>query len=269
MEALLQVENIEKRYANGGVFQARKSVTALAGVSLTVDRCTILALVGRSGSGKSTLARCVAGLEPPTSGRIHFDGQEVTGFSERELRKVRQQIQLVFQDPASSLNPRLSVMQLVTEPLDVEGRIKPAQSRERVHELLDRVGIPRDKRTCRPDELSGGQKQRVAIARALALRPRLLILDEALSALDCSIQAQMANLLLDLQTSLGLTYLFITHDFRMAAHFADEIVVMERGQIVERGTPGRVLRSPTHQTTCQMVKATLGMEATAPRPEAP
>lgn len=267
MEPLLQVKNLEKRYVDARPFHVRKRVTALAGVSLTVDRQATLALVGKSGSGKSTLALCIAGLELPTSGEIRLDGQEITGLSEKRLRKVRQQIQLVFQDPASSLNPRFSVMELVKEPLDVKGLVKPAQRRERVHELLDHVGIAREKRSCRPDELSGGQKQRVAIARALALEPQLLILDEALSALDCSIQAQITNLLLELQTSLGLAYLFITHDFRMAAHFADEIAVMEGGRIVELGNPVQVFRSPTHQTTRQMVRASLGVERAVPRPE--
>lgn len=269
MEPLLKVENLEKRYATGGLFYAKQAVTALAGVSLSLDRRTTLALVGKSGSGKSTLALCVAGLETPTSGSIQFDGYEFLGMNESQLRRLRPRIQLVFQDPANSLNPRFPVMDIVSEPLSVEGRLSRAQRKERVNEMLDRVAIPREKRTQRPDELSGGQRQRVTIARALVLNPTLLILDEALCALDCSIQAQIANLLADLQASLGLTYLFITHDFRMAAHFADEIAVMEQGRIVERGVPHLVFRRPTHETTRQMVAASQGLNPAVRLPGAP
>ena len=229
---------------------------------------TTLALVGGSGSGKSTLALCIAGLESPTSGSIHLESNEITGLKEKELRSVRPQIQLVFQNPASSLNPRLTVVDIVTEPLHVQGLLSEQEKGEKARELLGRVGLPLEKVLRRPDELSVGQKQRVAIARALVLNPKLLILDEALSALDCSIQAQVANLLLELQASLGFTYLFITHDFRMAVHLADEIAVMEQGQIVEFGKAERVFQSPKHFVTRQMVNASTGTSVTPRPPEA-
>jgi ABC-type glutathione transport system ATPase component len=270
MEPLLTVENLQKRYERRGLSCAGKStrVTALAGVSFMIYPKTTLALVGGSGSGKSTLARCIACLESPTSGSIRFGGNEITCFKEKQLRSVRPQIQVVFQGPASSLNPRLTVLDIVTEPLNVQRRLSKREKGERARELLDRVGLPLEKVLRRPDELSVGQKQRVAIARAMALNPKLLILDEALSALDCSIQAQVANLLLELQASPGVTYLFITHDFRMAVHLADEIAVMEQGQIVEFGKAERVFHSPKHFITRQLVNASMGMSVTARPPEA-
>jgi peptide/nickel transport system ATP-binding protein len=270
VEPLLRVQNLEKRYERGGLFLARKSstVTALAGVSFVIYPKTTLALVGGSGSGKSTLALCIACLESPTSGSIYLESKEITGLEEKELRSVRPQTQLVFQNPASSLNPRLTVLDTVTEPLDVQGLLSEREKGEKARELFDRVGLPLEKMLRRPHELSVGQKQRVAIARALVLNPKLLILDEALSALDCSIQAQIANLLLELQASLGFTYLFITHDFRMAVHLADEIAVMEQGQIVEFGKAESVFHSPKHFITRQMVNASMGIGVSPRPPEA-
>jgi peptide/nickel transport system ATP-binding protein len=270
VEPLLRVQNLEKRYEMGGLFLARKSstVTALAGVSFVIYPKTTLALVGGSGSGKSTLALCIACLESPTSGSIYLESKEITGLEEKELRSVRPQTQLVFQNPASSLNPRLTVLDTVTEPLDVQGLLSEREKGEKARELFDRVGLPLEKMLRRPHELSVGQKQRVAIARALVLNPKLLILDEALSALDCSIQAQIANLLLELQASLGFTYLFITHDFRMAVHLADEIAVMEQGQIVEFGKAESVFHSPKHFITRQMVNASMGIGVSPRPPEA-
>jgi peptide/nickel transport system ATP-binding protein len=270
VEPLLRVQNLEKRYERGGLFLARKSstVTALAGVSFVIYPKTTLALVGGSGSGKSTLALCIACLESPTSGSIYLESKEITGLEEKELRSVRPQTQLVFQNPASSLNPRLTVLDTVTEPLDVQGLLSEREKGEKARELFDRVGLPLEKMLRRPHELSVGQKQRVAIARALVLNPKLLILDEALSALDCSIQAQIANLLLELQASLGFTYLFITHDFRMAVHLGDEIAVMEQGQIVEFGKAESVFHSPKHFITRQMVNASMGIGVSPRPPEA-
>jgi ABC-type glutathione transport system ATPase component len=270
VEPLLRVQNLEKRYERGGLFLARKSstVTALAGVSFVIYPKTTLALVGGSGSGKSTLALCIACLESPTSGSIYLESKEITGLEEKELRSVRPQTQLVFQNPASSLNPRLTVLDIVTEPLDVQGLLSEREKGEKARELFDRVGLPLEKMLRRPHELSVGQKQRVAIARALVLNPKLLILDEALSALDCSIQAQIANLLLELQASLGFTYLFITHDFRMAVHLADEIAVMEQGQIVEFGKAESVFHNPKHFITRQMVNASMGIGVSPRPPEA-
>ncbi len=266
-EPLLIVDNLEKVYARRGVRGTRREVMALQGVSFAIRPESTLALVGESGSGKSTLAFCLACLERPTSGRIIFQGNEITALDEEQQRAVRPQIQLVFQDPARSLNPRFSALDLVNEPLLLQGRVNKREREDRVRTLLAQVGLPQEKALQRAEEFSGGQRQRLAIARALALEPKLLILDEALSALDCSVQAQIANLLLELQSSLGLTYLFITHDFAMAGHLADEIAVMERGKVVEVGAADRVLREPQNEVTRRLIAATpkLGAAAHAPQ----
>jgi ABC-type glutathione transport system ATPase component len=267
MERLLVVEKLEKRYERTQVFGTTGEVAALQGVSFSIERGSTLVLVGESGSGKSTLALCIACLEHPTSGRIVFDGNEIAAFDEKLLREVRPQIQLVFQDPVRSLNPRFSAIEVVSEPLLVQGRLDKREREDRARGLFAKVGIPQEKALHRVAEFSGGQRQRLAIARALALEPKLLILDEALSALDCSVQAQIANLLLELQVSLGLTYFFITHDFAMAGHLADEIAVMEQGRVVELGEADKVLRAPEHVVTRQLIAATprLGAEAPALR----
>jgi peptide/nickel transport system ATP-binding protein len=269
MDQLLIVEKIEKRYERVHLLGAKQQVMALQGVSISIKQGTTLALVGPSGSGKSTLALCIACLERPTSGRIVFNGIEITAaLDEKQLREVRPQIQLVFQDPARSLNPRFSAMEIVCEPLLVQGRLDKREREERVTSLLAQVGIPQEKAMHRVEEFSGGQKQRLAIARALALEPKLLILDEALSALDCSVQAQIANLLMELQASLGLTYLFITHDFAMAGHLADEIAVMEQGKLVEHGAADKVLRAPGQEVTRRLIAAAPRLTAEAPAPRA-
>jgi len=266
-ERLLIVENLRKFYARRGVLGAKKEVIALQGVSFSIRPQSTVALVGESGSGKSTLAFCLACMERPTSGRIIFQGDEITAFDEKQQRAVRPRIQLVFQDPARSLNLRFSALELVSEPLLVQGRLGKREREDRARALLAQVGLPPEKALRRAEEFSGGQRQRVAIARALALEPKLLILDEALSALDCSVQAQIANLLLELQSSLGLTYLFITHEFAMARHLADEIAVMERGNIVELGAADRVLLEPQHEVTRRLIAATprLGPAAHLPQ----
>ncbi|MGB6682349.1 MAG: ATP-binding cassette domain-containing protein [Candidatus Acidiferrum sp.] len=256
MQPLLRVENLVKRYAAGRSVGSNANLAALDGVSLSIAPRTTLALVGESGSGKSTLALCIACLESPTSGNILFEGTDIAALSENERRSVRPQIQLVFQDPASSLNPRWTALEIISEPLLVQRRFTQPQRDAAAYALLERVALPRKLAARCADELSGGQKQRLAIARALALEPKLIILDEALSALDCSVQAQISNLLLELQSSLGLTYLFITHDFAMAAHLADQIAVMNCGRIVECGAPEKILRSPSHQATRALLAAT-------------
>src|SRR6266849_2818448 len=260
MERLLIVENLEKRYAGTGALRTKKEVSALQGVSFSIGVHSTLALVGESASGKSTLALCIACLERPTSGSIKFDGNEITALEPKQLRALRPQIQLVFQDPGRSLNPRFSALEIVSEPLVVQGRSEKREREERARVLLGRVGIPQEKALQKAVEFSGGQRQRLAIARALALEPKLLILDEALSALDCSVQAQIANLLLELQRTLGMTYLFITHDLAMAAHLADEIAVMNRGRVVEQGPAQKVLRQPREQITRQLLAAMPSLE---------
>lgn len=254
-QPLLRVQDLEKRYERGSGLSSKEELAALRGVSLSIVPQTTLALVGESGSGKSTLALCLACLEKPTSGKIWFGEHEITALDEKRLRQIRPQVQMVFQDPANSLNARWSAAEIVSEPLLVQQRLDKRRRYARACELLESVGIPNEKAGQSPDEFSGGQRQRIAIARALALEPKLLILDEALSALDCSVQAQIVNLLLDLQAGLGLTYLFISHDFAMAAHVADQVAVMDRGEIVETGTPANVVREPKHEVTQRLIAA--------------
>jgi len=255
MQPLLRVENLVKRYAKRSLAGTPEEFLALDGVCLTVFPGTTLAVVGESGSGKSTLAACLACLESPTAGSIWFEGREIAKLEERASRQIRPQIQVIFQDPASSLNPRWRVMEVLAEPLILQRKFTREEIDRRISSLLERVGLSPDIVERSPTELSGGQRQRLAIARALALEPKLLILDEALSALDCSVQAQIANLLVELQGSLGMTYLFITHDLAMAAHLADEIAVMDRGRIVEQGQAQKILKQPEQETTRQLLAA--------------
>jgi len=267
MDRLLIVEKLAKRYERTSVLGAKKEVMALQDVSFSIGRGSTLALVGESGSGKSTLALCIACLEPPTSGRIAFDGKEIAALDEKQLREVRPQTQLVFQDPARSLNPRFSAIEIVSEPLIVQGRLDKQEREARARALLAQVGIPLEKASQKADEFSGGQRQRLAIARALLLEPKLLILDEALSALDCSVQAQIANLLLELQSSRGLTYLFITHDLGIAAHLADEIGIMEQGRMVELGAANKLLGAPCQEATRRLIAATPRLGAAGNLPQ--
>jgi ABC-type glutathione transport system ATPase component len=240
-EPLIRVEKLEKRYPARGIGRRGAAFTAVDSVSFSIVPAGTLALVGESGSGKSTVALCLACLERVTSGEIWFEGRDIAALADRELRAVQPRLQVVFQDPASSLNPRWTVGEIVAEPLLVQGRIPRSERSALAAHVLERVGLGAEYLERRAAELSGGQRQRIAIARALILEPKLLILDEVLSALDCSIQAQIANLLVELQQALGLAYLFITHDLRMAAHMADEIAVMSRGKIVEQGLAEKIL----------------------------
>lgn len=266
-QPILRVVNLTKRYSAQRWPTLRSVIslsaprstptefTALNQISLELQPRTTLALVGQSGSGKSTLALCIACLERVTSGSIFFSEHELTALSEKQLRAIRPQIQLVFQDPARSLNPRWSAGELVAEPLAIQNRLSVVEREKKVLQLLDLVALPRHSAAKHAHQFSGGQKQRLAIARALALQPQFVLLDEALSALDCSIQAQIANLLLDLQSQLGLTYLFITHDLSMAAYLADRIAVLHRGQLVESGPAQQVLRAPQHDATRALLAA--------------
>jgi ABC-type glutathione transport system ATPase component len=264
MQPLLKVENLVKRYVRKNLVGAHEELLALDGVSFTILSGTTLAVVGESGSGKSTLAACVACLESPTSGDIWFAGVDIAKVGEHVRRQVRPQIQLIFQDPASSLNPRWRVLEILIEPLILQRKLSHEETNLRARSLLERVGLSPDIAARLPTELSGGQRQRLAIARALALEPKLLILDEALSALDCSVQAQIANLLMDLQSSLAMTYLFITHDLALAAHLADEIAVMNRGRIVEQGPAEAILKQPEHDITRQLLAAVPKFTRAAP-----
>jgi peptide/nickel transport system ATP-binding protein len=255
MLPLLKVENLVKRFAKRSLAGSREELLALDGVSFTILPGTTLAVVGESGSGKSTLALCVACLEYPTSGSIWFEGRDIVKLAENDRRELRPQIQFIFQDPANSLNPKWNALEILIEPLVLQSKFNREEMKQRAYSSLERVGLSPEIVGRPPTELSGGQRQRLAIARALTLEPKLLILDEALSALDCSVQAQIANLLMELQSTLGMTYLFITHDLAMAAHLADEIVVMNRGRIVEQGVAEQVLKQPRCETTRQLLAA--------------
>lgn len=255
MQPLLRAESVVKRYRRKKLVSSGEDLPALDGVSFSLVQGTTLAIVGESGSGKSTLAFCLAGLERLTSGSIWFGDIDIAKLAEKDLRQVRPKIQLIFQDPANSLNPRWNVLEILSEPMILPGRTNRNEIRKGAYTLLEKVGLSSALGERSPGELSGGQRQRLAIARALALEPKILILDEALSALDCSVQAQIANLLMELQISLGMTYLFVTHDLAMAAHIADEIVVMNRGRIVEQGPTEKILKLPQHETTRQLLAA--------------
>ncbi|WP_134736064.1 ABC transporter ATP-binding protein [Amycolatopsis sp. CFH S0740] len=251
-EVLLSVESVSKTFASRA-----GSMQAVDDVSFQLTRGRTLALVGESGSGKTTTARMAVGLETPTAGTISFDGQDVTRLSPAELRRLRRRFQLVYQNPYASLNPRFSIADVIGEPLRafrVGGRT------ERVAELADQVALPSSVLPRKPAELSGGQRQRAAIARALALRPDLVVLDEPVSALDVSVQAQILNLLVELQDGLGLTYLFITHDLAVVREIADQVGVMRQGKLLEAGPADDVLLRPREQYTRDLLAAIPGGE---------
>ncbi|MGY2872887.1 oligopeptide/dipeptide ABC transporter ATP-binding protein [Marmoricola sp. URHA0025 HA25] len=234
---------------------AAPEVAALDGVSIAVQPQRTLGVVGESGSGKSTLARALVRLFDLDSGSVNFMGQDIGSMSPEGLRQVRRNVQLIYQDPYSSLNPRLSIGQALTEPLFVHGLADESQRPARVRELLDSVGLSSDIANRRPRELSGGQRQRVAIARALATEPRVLIADEVTSALDVSIQAQILNLLTAMQRELQLTMIFISHDLPLVGHVADDVAVMYLGRVVEFGPTDKVFSNPSHPYTAALLGA--------------
>ncbi|HWO17067.1 MAG TPA: ABC transporter ATP-binding protein [Solirubrobacterales bacterium] len=270
--ALLEVTDLVKHFpVKHGVFGREVDrVRAVDGVSLTVRRGETLGLVGESGSGKSTLARAILRLLEPTSGSIRFEGQEIAGLSQRQMRPIRRDLQIVFQDPYSSLNPRKRVGQIIGASLALQNvesdevqrirhemtgkRVSP-QSRERVEELLGRVGLSAELYDRYPHEFSGGQRQRIGIARALAMEPKLVVADEPVSALDVTIQAQIVELLADLQEDFGLSYVFVAHDIGVVRHVSDRIAVMYRGKIVEEGPADRVCEHPSHPYTQALLEA--------------
>jgi len=230
---MLEAQHVSKCYAQGRWYSRnRYRVTALDDVSLTIPACSTVALVGESGAGKSTLGRCLARLEKPDSGEIRFQGKNLLTLRSEELFAARRNIQFIFQDSAMAMNPRLSASEVVEEPLLIQTGMAGTARREQAHAMMEQVGISPQWARRSALEFSGGQRQRLAIARALMLKPRLLILDEALSSLDLPIQTQITKLLLDLQASLSLAYLFITHDLGLAARLADRIAVMRAGSIV-------------------------------------
>ncbi len=254
---LVEVRNLRKHFAlpGGWLTRQRRFVHAVDDVSFSVQRGEALGLVGESGCGKTTLGRLVLRLLDPTAGEIVFDGQPIGAISKAELRPLRPRMQVVFQNPLQSLSPRLRIFDIVAEPLRTHGRLAPGELRTRVVALLEQVGLGAQHLDRFPHEISGGQCQRVAIARALALEPQLLVLDEPTSALDVSVQAQILNLLADLRSRLGLTYLFISHDLSVVEYISDRIAVMYLGQIVEIGESERIFAAPKHPYTQALLRA--------------
>jgi oligopeptide/dipeptide ABC transporter ATP-binding protein len=245
---LLEVRDVVKYYpVTGGVLLRQvASVKAVDGVTLNIMAGETLGLVGESGCGKSTLGRLVLRLEEPTRGDILFQGQSILGYDPRKMRAIRREMQIIFQDPFSSLNPRKSVAHIVGEPLYVHGMTNRQEREARVLELLEVVGLKREHMRRYPHQFSGGQRQRIGVARALALHPKLIICDEAVSALDVSIRSQVINLLQDLQEEFGLTYLFISHDLSVVEHISDRVAVMYLGKLVELADSETLYQTPSH-----------------------
>jgi oligopeptide transport system ATP-binding protein len=272
---LLEVEALEKRFDVGGTWlrRRRRAIRAVDGVSFVLAAGETLGLVGESGCGKSTTGRLILRLIEPSAGRVRFEGRDLFALPARELWAARQRMQIVFQDPFGSLNPRMRVGTIVGEPLDIYGRGDRGARRRRVAELLETVGMDPAFAERYPHELSGGQRQRIGIAAALALQPSLIVADEPVSALDVSVQAQVLNLLAELRRRFGLTYLFISHDLHVVLHMSDRVAVMYLGEIVEIGTRDAVHREPKHPYTQALLSAipvadpTLRRERIVPRGE--
>ncbi|BEG57902.1 Dipeptide ABC transporter ATP-binding protein DppF [Helicobacter sp. NHP21005] len=243
---MLRAENLKKSY---GAFEVLK------GINFTLNPQEILSLVGESGCGKSTAAKICVGMHPASAGEVFFEGKPLSKFRAKEWRAYRQSVQMVFQDPYSSLNPRWRIQDIIAEPLLLNTNLSKSERRKRVLEIMAQTGLKEEWAARYPHQFSGGQRQRVGIARALILHPKVLICDEPVSALDVSIQAQILNLLLDLQAQLGLSYLFISHDLGVVEHISDRILVMEGGVIVEEGSTESVLSAPKHPYTKKLLNA--------------
>jgi ABC-type oligopeptide transport system ATPase subunit len=262
---LVEVEHLVKRYVRGaGPFRPGESVTAVDDVSFTIEEGETFGLVGESGSGKTTTGRCILRLVEPTSGAVRFRGEDVLAFPADRMRRARRDMQIVFQDPFSSLNPRMQAGAIVEEPLLIYSLGTRAERRDRVAELFRLVGLDPATAGRLPSGFSGGQRQRIGLARALALKPSFLILDEPVSALDMSVQAQVVSLLMDLQRQLRLTYLFIAHDLRLVETICSRVAVMYLGKIVEMGAAASVFASPRHPYTRALLSA-----IPSPDPDAP
>lgn len=250
-KTILEVQNLTKFFNTPG-----GQLHAVDGVSFKIEEGRTLGIVGESGCGKSTTGRTILKLLEPTGGKIIFDGQDITNYSRKQMRPLRQEMQMVFQDPFSSLDPRQTVMQLISEPI-IEHKLLKSRSdiEERTLELMRTVGLAERYMNVYPHELDGGRRQRIGIARALAVRPKLIVCDEPVSALDVSIQAQILNLMQDLQEQMGLTYIFITHDLSVVNHFADDIAVMYLGQLIEKAPSEQLFDKPTHPYTQALLSA--------------
>ncbi|MFM1922082.1 MAG: hypothetical protein RLZZ303_3716 [Candidatus Hydrogenedentota bacterium] len=256
-QPLLRVERLCKHFpVTAGVLgRPVGAVRAVEDVSFTLNRGETLSLVGESGSGKTTTGRCILRLIEPTSGSVHFDGRDLLDMPAAQLRATRKRMQIIFQDPYSSLNPRMTVQSVLMEAMAVHGLHDRATRRDRVRELLELVGLPREAADRYPHEFSGGQRQRIGVARALAVEPDLIIADEPVSALDVSIQAQVVNLLKDLQQRLGVAYLFIGHDLSVVRHISHRVAVMYLGRIVEMGPVEEIFERPAHPYTRALLSA--------------
>lgn len=257
MKPLLTVENLKMHFpVKGGVFlRPVGACKAVDGVSLTVHEGETVGLVGESGCGKSTLAKTAARLLDPTAGSITFEGVDITKLRRKDLNPIRREMQMIFQDPAESLNPRHSVRDIIEEPLLIQKRVTRAERGKRVAELLERVGMNESVGNRYPFEFSGGQRQRIGIARALALNPKLILCDEPVSALDVSVQSQVLNLLLELQEDFGLAYLFIAHDLAVVKHVSDRVAIMYLGKIVELADADEIYENPRHAYTKALISA--------------
>jgi ABC-type oligopeptide transport system ATPase subunit len=263
---LIEVSHLVKHFVRGGgLFRKGTPVAAVDDVSFSIEKGETFGLVGESGSGKTTTGRCMLRLVEPTSGAVRFQGEDVLAFSRPRMRAARRDMQIVFQDPYSSLNPRMRARQIVEEPLIIHSLGDRAARRERVAELFRIVGLDAAHLERYPHEFSGGQRQRIGLARALALNPSFLILDEPVSALDVSVQAQVVNLLMDLQQQLGLTFLFIAHDLRLVEHICSRVAVMYLGKIVEMGPAAALFRAAQHPYTRALLSAIPVPDPMAPR----
>ena len=255
-EELLRVEDLKKHFVSSGLLAARRQrIRAVDGVSFNLRQGETLGVVGESGCGKSTLARMLVRLVEPTSGRILLRGRDITNMPRQELRRVHRQVRMVFQNPHASLNPRMSVRQILKEPLRGHPDFEGLAAERRVRELLDHVGLARAHLQRFPSEFSGGQRQRIAIARALATNPEIVILDEPVSSLDVSIQAQIVTLLQTLQRELGLSYIFVAHDLAVVRYISHRVAVMYLGKVAEVGIREQVFERPTHPYTCSLLSA--------------
>ncbi|MGI2327596.1 ABC transporter ATP-binding protein [Planococcus sp. YIM B11945] len=253
-EPLIRVEDLQKHFTiKGGLGRSKKVVKAVDGVSFTIYKGETLGLVGESGCGKSTLGRNILRLQEPTGGKIFFNNQNILTYKRHELRKLRKQLQIIYQDPFSSLNPRFTVGEIIGEMYDIHGIAKGAEKEKKVKEMIELVGLDPSRYNSYPHEFSGGQRQRVGIARALALNPEFVVADEPVSALDVSVQSQVINLLMNLKKELGLTMLFIAHGLNVVRHISDRVGVMYLGRIVELSETDNIFESPAHPYTAALL----------------
>jgi peptide/nickel transport system ATP-binding protein len=256
MEEVIRIENLKQHFVSGKkLFNKGYTVKAVDGVSLSVRSGETLGLVGESGCGKSTLGRTILKLFEPTDGKIYFQGKDITDLSAKQMRPLRKEMQIVFQDPLESLNPRHTVGMILEEPFQIHKVGTQSERSQWVGELLEKVGLPQDAVNRYPHEFSGGQRQRIGIARAIALKPKLLICDESVSALDVSVQAQIINLLLQLQREMNLTIIFISHDLSVVRQVSDNVAVMYFGELVEYGKTLDIYNNPQHDYTKQLLSA--------------